>query len=542
MSKSSVRNAGRRAPARRIAGVAVAAPNLVDRLVGYFNPAAGLERVKARTLLSMSLDGGYKGGKTGRRPTRNWHPGEGSADADLLPELRDLRARSRDLARNMPIATGSISTNVGHVVGSGLIPQAKIDHEVLGITPEEAATLGRQGETEWSIFAASLDFTRVQSDEEMQATLFRGVLESGDIFGVRRYRKDPGDVYGTKVQLIEADRVANPNWSADRADLAGGVQIDADGVPVAYHMTNRHPGELTSGRLEWTAVPARFTDGRPVVLHLFDRLRPNQSRGIPYLAPVIEALHELGEYTDAEVRAAVISAYFTVFVKKPTASEEGPLPTGQSSQNGGDGDEIELAPGAIIDLAEGEDVTIADPGRPNPAMDAFLTAMLRQIGVALELPFEVLVKHFTASYTAGRAALELAFFFWRRRRNWLARNWCQKLYTWMWEEAVATGRLQAPGFFDDPVKRQAYLCAEWIGPTRISLDPLKEAKADDVDLGNGATTLQRIGIQRTGGDWQDNILQRGRELRLMKAEGVEKTSASAPPASAPAAEPDDDDN
>lgn len=541
MSKASVpkvRNHGKRR--QRSAGIAVAAPNLVDRVVGYFNPTAGLERAKSRTLLSMSLEGGYKGGKTGRRPTRSWHPGEGSADADLLPELRDLRSRSRDLARNMPVATGAISTNVGHVVGDGLQPQAKIDHEVLGISSEEAAALGRQAETEWSLFAATLDFTRVQSDEDMQGTVFRGVLESGDIFGVRRYRKDAGDTYGTKVQLIEADRVSNPNWSGDRSNLAGGVQVNADGVPVAYHMTNRHPGELNSVRLEWTAMPARFTDGRPLVLHLFDRLRPEQSRGIPYLAPVIEALHELGEYTDAEVRAAVISAYFTVFVKKQAATDEGPLPAGKGVD--ADDDEIELAPGAVVELAEGEDVQIANPGRPNAALDAFLTAMLRQIGVALELPFEVLVKHFTSSYTAGRAALEMAFFFWRRRRGWLARNWCQQLYKWMWEEAVAIGRLKAPGFFTDPVKRQAYLYAEWIGPTRISLDPLKEAKADDVDLTNGATTLQKIGIQRTGGDWQDNILQRGREMRLMRGEGIEPAPVAAPVGSAQPSEPDEDDN
>jgi lambda family phage portal protein len=522
--------------------VAVARMNLVDRVVSYFAPSSGLERLKARTLLGMSAEGGYKGGKRDRRASRGWHPGEGSADVDLLPELRDLRGRSRDLARNMPIATGAISTNVGHVVGGGLVPMPKIDHEVLGISPEEAATLGRQAENEWTLFARSVDFTRVQHESELEGLVYRAVLESGDVFGVRRYRKDPGDTYGTKVQIVEADRVCNENWRADRNNLAGGVQIDGNGVPVAYWMTNRHPGSFNAGGLTWRAVPARYSDGRPVVLHLFDRLRPEQSRGIPYLAPVIEALKELGEYTDAEVRAAVVSAYFTVFVKKPLATDEGPLPTqvGGAAASGSDSDEVELGPGAIVDLAEGEDVVIANPGRPNPQIDAFLTSILRQIGVALELPFEVLIKHFTSSYTAGRAALEMAYFFWRRRRGWLARNWCQQLYTWMWEEAVATGRLLAPGFFTDPLKRQAYLAAEWIGPTRISLDPLKDAKADDVDLTSGATDLQTVRMQRTGGDWKDGILQRGREVRLMREEGIEAPAKQDAPAMP--AEPDNDED
>ncbi len=44
--------------------------------------------------------------------------------------------------------------------------------------------------------------------------------------------------------------------------------------------------------------------------------RPGQRRGVPVLAPVIEALKQLGRYTDAELVAAVVSGLFTVFVKQ----------------------------------------------------------------------------------------------------------------------------------------------------------------------------------------------------------------------------------
>jgi capsid protein len=63
-----------------------------------------------------------------------------------------------------------------------------------------------------------------------------------------------------------------------------------------------------------------------------------------------------------------------------------------------------------------------NPARPNPEFDAFVMSILRQIGVGLEIPYEILIKHFTASYSASRAALETAWQFFRRRRTWLARR------------------------------------------------------------------------------------------------------------------------
>lgn len=105
----------------------------------------------------------------------------------------------------------------------------------------------------------------------------------------------------------------------------------------------------------------------------------------------------------------------------------------------------------MIGLAPGEKVSSVDPGRPNAAFDPFVMAILRQIGVALEIPFELLVKHFTASYSAARAALLEAWKFFYTQRKWLADNFCQPVYEAWLTEAVLSGRVSAPGFFDDPL-------------------------------------------------------------------------------------------
>lgn len=506
--------------------------NLLDRVLGMVFPATALERGAARARLDAAETGGYRGGRKDRRMLRTWRPLGGSADADTLPDLPDLRARSRDEVRNNPIATGAIATNVTQIVGDELQLQAAIDADVLGMTAEEADAWERIAEKEYRLFCQNADFTRVQKMGGLQRLVFRAVLESGDCFVIRRFRADAGCIYGTKLQVIEADRVGNPDRRADTDTLVGGIEHDNDGVPVAYHVTTKHPGGKHVVGMEWKKIAGRTAAGVPVVLHLYDRLRPELTRGLPYLAPVIEHLKTLSRYSDAEVTAAVISAMYTVFIESD-AEQMNEAIAGETDATLA-ANEIKLGNGAILSLSPGEKANTTMPGRPNSNFDPFFQAVARQIGVALELPFELLVKHFTASYSASRAALELAWAFFRGRRAWLAADFCQVVYEWFLEEAIALGRLSAPGFFDDPLIRQAYAGAEWIGPARMSIDPLKEANADKIDIELGTKTREQVCLERTGGQWEDKHRQAAREQAMRDADGL-----SAPP-SAPVPPPTGD--
>lgn len=483
--------------------------SLVDRAIAAIAPGYAFERMKNRAMIE-AYAGGYTGGKRDRKATKNWVHEGGSANADVVPELPILRARSRDLVRNVPLATGALATNVTHVIGDGLKLRAQCDRQALGISETQAETFNRAAEREFAMACATMDFTRVQDFGELQALVFRSMLESGDVFVIRRFRQHPGDAFGLKLQVIEADRVCNPGRGADTETRVDGVEFAEAGWPQAIHVADAHPGDFNRRALNWRRVPMRYNDGRPIVLHLFERLRPDQARGVPYLAPVVEAIKALGDFTEAEVRAAVVSAMFTVFVKSDGGEDSSPLPTtGTGGAN--DDAEIALGSGAVVDLGPGEDIQIASGARPNPQFDAFVTSVIRHIGVALELPFELLIKHFTASYSASRAALEMAYHTFRRRRAWMARKFCQPVYEWVLEEAIASGRISAPGFFDDAAMRQAWARATWTGPVRMTLDPMKDAQADEIDRRNGWKTSQQIMTERTGGDFDQKAEELARE-------------------------------
>lgn len=493
--------------------------SLADRVIASVSPNWALSRMRARA--QMAIAGQWLGGSTLRNQTLNWLPYGGSPDTDMLVDRRWLRNRSRDMQRNMPLARGAINTVVTSSVGTGLSLRVRIEAAALGMTPEGAREWQETTESEFSLWAdnpSMCDAERTLDFYQIQALAFRSALESGDVFAPLPMVPRPGMPYDLKIQLVEADRVTNKGYAPDMAMLFGGVQRDNMGAPVAYHIARRHPGGMMSlSDQEWDIIPAfGAKTGRRNVVHLFDKLRPGQGRGIPYLAPVVETLKQLSDYTDGELRAALVASLFTVFVKTDTGFGLDPDSTGfASSGPQPTGSNVKLGSGAIVDLAPGEDVTMANPGRPNPAFDGFVLALLRQVGVALELPFEVLVKHFNSSYSASRAALLEAWRFFKGRRAWLAAMFCQPVYEAFMDEAVALGRISAPGYFDDPLLRAAYLRADWVGDSQGQIDPLKEVQATKERLALLLTTYSDETAALNGQDWEDVVERRKFEEQLI---------------------------
>jgi lambda family phage portal protein len=523
-------------------------PTFLDRALIYLAPAAGARRLMARAaveryMASSAGQGGFRGARRDRRAMRNWLPGGGSADADLLPDLAALRERARDADRNIPVAAGAVNTKVTSIVGTGLRYKARIDRRRLGLSEEAADRWETDAQAVFALWAesADCDLARTQDFYEQQDLVLRNALISGDLFTDLRFAELAGFPFGTRLQHIEADRVSNPNFAADRSGLAGGVELDALGAPVAYHVLDRHPGDALSAASarKWIRIPAfDAATGRRRVLHHFNRLRPGQTRGIPDLAPVIEALKQIADYTDAELTAAVISACFAVVSKTESGQGLTSSPLAKSQDTGSDVGaaagalakvDIEFAPGLVVDgLKPNESIASFQSGRPSPAFDPFFLAICRQIGVALELPYELLVKHFTASYSAARAALLEAWKFFRKRRQWLVRSFCQPALEAVLWEAAARGYIEAPGFFDDPFLRRAWCGARWIGPAMGALNPKDEVGALLEAVAGGLTTLDDATAEYNGGDWETNHPQQAKERRRRAADGLLAQPAPAP--------------
>lgn len=502
---------------------------VIDKAIATVAPEAGLKRAAARQKMQI-LNSGYGnyGANLTKKSLAGWLFAGGSHREDIEDNISVLRQRSRDLYMGIPIANGAVKTMRTNVVGRGLHLKPAVDREVLGITAAQAQKLEKQIEREWKLWAESpdCDIERIDNFFELQQLAFLNWLMSGDCLAVLPVKPRINQPYDLRVQLVEADRLSSPDY-CDSWDnkIVGGVEVDKDGEVIAYHISDQHPlsGEVTD--YKWHRVEAYGAKtGRRNVLHIMCRERIGQRRGVPFLAPVIESLKQLGRYTDAELVAAVVSGMFTVFIEKEDASSDeaiGSMIPEEEQIDAADESSLELGSGAVMDLNPGEKVHDSNPGRPNSNFSMFVEAICQQIGASLEIPYELLVKRFNASYTASKGALEEAWKMFRMYRAWLAADFCQPIYEEWLAEAVAKKRIDAPGFFTDPLIRKAYCKAEWNGPAKGMLDPVKEVTAAEKRVANGFSTRSSETMEMTGGDFYTNADQlKNEEKKLSEVKKI----------------------
>ncbi len=509
---------------------------VVDGIISTISPEAGLKRAAARKRIGIVSDSGYGnyGANVTKKSLLGWNYAGGSWREDINENLSILRQRSRDIYMGVPIGRAAINTMRTNVVGRGLMPKPTIDADVLKISSEKAKELERKILKEWELWAesADCDMARLDNFYELQQLAFLNWLASGDTLALLPVKPRKNQPYDLRVQLIEADRLSSPN-NFDTFDnqIVGGVEVDKDGEVIAYHFSKHHPLSYANESMEWQRVEAYGKrTGRKNVLHLMCRERIDQRRGVPFLAPIIEALKQLGRYTDAELVAAVVSGMFTVFIEKKDDKEGEPIGSGVPEEEQIDAEDetsIEMSPASVVDLAEGETANAVNPARPNANFSGFVEAICQQIGAALEIPYELLMKHFTASYSASRGALEEAWKMFKMYRTWLANDFCQPIYEEWLAEAVAKGRIKAPGFFSDPLRHKAYCKAAWNGPARGLLNPVQEVNAAVLKVENGFSTRSTETMEMMGGDFYSNCEQLKNEenaLREVKeiADGTER--------------------
>lgn len=285
--------------------------NVLDRMISVVSPERGVRRLAARQKLKI-LDSGYGnyGASHTKKSLLGWLYGGGSAKEDIQENLSTLRQRCRDLYMGVPLATGALKTCRTNVVGSGLRLKSQIDYEFLGMSEEEARDLESKIEREFALWADSpaCDLERLDNFYELQQLAFLNWLMSGDVIATLPVTRRVNMPYDLRICLIEADRLSNPGGDTSDPHIVGGVETNDAGEVVAYHISKHHPLSYDLTETGWTRVKAwGEKTGRRNVLHVMNRERIGQRRGVPFLAPVIEALKQLGRYTDAELVAAVVS-------------------------------------------------------------------------------------------------------------------------------------------------------------------------------------------------------------------------------------------
>ncbi len=512
-----------------------------DKKTGLFLPDAARPQAKGYSEGGASLT---------RRALRGFVPSSGSPNEDINHNNATLRQRARMLYMNSPVATAAINTNRTKVVGIGLSLKSTVNSRVLGLSVENARAWQEQVEAEFALWAdekQNCDAIGMNNFKSLQQLVLKSWLMNGDCFVlITRQKPTPLNPYSLRLHVIEADRVSSPsNFGAigykgitdatipEGEPGAGhkvydGVEVDESGRVVAYHICSKYPGEWSDVSLKWARVLAYGEKtGLPNVLHIMDSERADQYRGVTYLAQVIEPLLQLRRYTESELMAALVQSFFTAWIETDVNPMGNPFNEVGAGDTGGEADNIsideneyEMAPGTVTHLRRGEKIVFGNPRIPPPRPAPFFNTPGAEDGEALEIPYDVLIKEFNSSYSASRGALLEAWEAFRMRRAWLVDGFCAPVYRLWLAEAVARGRIKAPGFFDDPLLRKAWSGAQWNGPVQGQLDPKKEAEAAELQVKNGFKTRTQVTREQSGADWEENVTQLARENeQLAEANG-----------------------
>lgn len=465
-----------------------------------------------------------------KKALRAFNAVSGSPIFDIDFNNATMRQRGRMLYMASPIAAAAVNTNRTKIVGSGLKMKCSINRKLLGMSEKTAQEWCEKTEAEfklWSENRHACDMLGENNFYEIQQLAVKSWLMSGDVFVlIKRDKPTSLNPYSLRLQLVEADRVGTPftensysfgltEGKCGENDVHDGVEVDKNGRIVAYHICSGYPGFPSSTKSqEWIRVEAvGKKTGLPNILQIMDAERPDQYRGVTYLAPVIELLLQGRRYTEAELTAAIIQSYLTAWVETETDATDNPLFPEEGDEEYDENPE--MGPGNVIHLKKGEKVQFGNPNIPTAGFEVFMKSIIKQSGAALEMPYDVLIKEFNSSYSAAKGALEEGWEAFKMRRSWFTNDLCQPVYEIFLSEAVARGRVYAPGFFDDPLIRAAWCGARWDGPAQTHLDPVKEANANEIQVKNGWKTNEQVTREFYGGNWAENVQDLQQEAQMI---------------------------
>jgi len=462
------------------------------------------------TLLLMRTRG-YRAGKMSSTQTP-WLGGSRSADAEITGDLPKLRDRSRELNRDDPIGSGITGSIVRNVVGTGMRPQART----------KDTKKNTRIEAVWKERANKLHPAEDMTYAEAQNLKIGKVFEDGEVL-VKRTKATPEEPVW--FEIIEADRLATPMAKKPdeaKGSIRNGVEKDEYGRPMAYWIRVRHPGDNTISVLKdmnkFIRVPAAD------IKHLRLASRPGQTRGVPAFHAVLQDIRDLDLLMLASLKRVQIAACLAVFVKSDLPIDE--ILDTTSKEYGYQLDQS-IEPGMIYKLYPTEEIQTLVPNFPVPELEPFIVMLCRRIGAALGLSWQVILKDFSKStYSSARTDLLESRQVYTVLQMWFA----EKELEWEWftvmEDARLRGDIRLAGVTEAEMRK-----VHWIANGWKWVDPQKEAKATEIELRIGTTTLRDVAAAK-GQDWEEMQDQR---LLEEKAEQEKREKLGLPPKPPPGA-------
>jgi lambda family phage portal protein len=517
----------------------------------YFDPIIGYEPPGN----DSAMIGGhaYEASEVFSPEMSTWHPPLQSVDADIIPEKGTLDVRVRDAMRNDAYVQNSSVILQDGIVGEMFLLNSKPQTRVLGLDETWAEEFQEEVEAKFTLYAESARNFPDASRQNTLTGLVRlavGVFgHGGEVLASAEWMNNSVRPFNTAAQLIDTDRLSNPNGEIDTPFMRGGVERDRFGAPIAYHIRNGHPTDWsTLQSYTWQRIPAtrgqatgRLNWDRSQMLHIIDQTRPDQTRAVARIVSALKETRMGKRFRDTVLQNAVLNAMYAASIESDLPAE-----VAMAAAGGGDAKSISKYSnqflGEIAKYTKGSrdlqmngiKIPVFYPGTRMKLQNAatpggvgtdFEKSLLRYLAAATGTTYEQLSKDYSSSnYSNLRAAIADAGRSMRvqKRRvadrfaNWFFRLWLEEAIN---KREITAMPRNAPSWYEG-LNSDAYCQAEWIGASMGQIDELKETQAAVLRVNNGLSTLEDEHA-RLGKDWRKVLPQLAREKKIIDGLGLE---------------------
>lgn len=452
----------------------------------------------------------FQGANTGRL-FADFSSTSASADSDIQPNIRILRARARELARNDSYVSRYLNLMISNVVGKSGIrisSKARDDNGTLDMNANKQIETAFKQWCKKGVCVSNGRMSFLDAQKLFVETLYR----DGEV--LIQHIQTNTNKFGYMIRFYEADHLDEEyNDTASNGNkIKMGVEVNDFDKPVAYYLFKDHPYDtLYSNVRKHIRVPA------DELLHIFLCNRPEQTRGVSPISTAMANIQMLGGYLEAEVVAARVSSSKMGFFTSP----DGNSYVGDGEE-GGYAPVMNATPGTFEQLPAGMDFKSFDPNHPSSAFESFTKSVLRSISSGLNISYHSLSNDLSSvNYSSirqgaleDRAAYQIS-------QQLMIDHMIEPIFKKWLEMSISTGAINLPiAKFDKFFDATNYIAREWSW-----IDPLKEIQASVVGLQNGITTYSDIAASQ-GRDAEELMEMHQKEKELMAQYGI--TSAYQP--------------
>lgn len=422
---------------------------------------------------------GYRAAEVVRKSGRPMPQG-GSGDYHSRWDLKTLRAESQRFDRDNGLYTGTVNRLLDNILGDGFRFQARTAN----------ARTNKRLEALWADWCMAPEVREMDDWCTIERMAARHLIVDGDVAAIKT---DQG-----RCQLIEAERIAFPGMARGQNRVESGVEIDAVGKPVAFHIADYDPSGFVSPKSQPYSADS--------VVYVAWRARISQTRGIPVMVPSFPMFHRINDVCDSEAIAWQLLSRLAVAITRKDAAQ---LALDTSSEDADAGDEAmarryhDIGEAVIFHGDIGEEIKGIERNIPGADFPKSIETFMRLLGLPIGFPLELMLLDWSqTNYSSARAAMLQAYRMLTRWQKLLMRGFHSPLYTWKVRQWIEAGEVRE----SSDVFRH-----EWFPPPFPWIDPLKDAEADALLIDRGHATYAEV-LKGQNRDREEMIETRAQEI------------------------------